>query len=532
VCVIFADSPVRRKGAGQFASRLQRPHVQFGARSTFSAGSGAPAVPRSYGPQHPSGMNVLFVAAEVAPLIKTGGLADVAGALPIALRAAGHDVRVVMPYYRQLREKGVSVEGPIGASFLQMGDQAEELRIWRATATDTPTYLIDIPAAFERDSIYGDSDDHRRFILFSRGALSLMQHLREVSGWQPDVVHSHDWHSALVSNYIKTTYAYTFGHIATVFTIHNLAYQGQVRPNVLETAGLTQYGLIEDGLGQGIAGTFNFMARGILYSDVVTTVSPTYANEIMGEEYGERLDRVLRGRRSRVTGILNGIDTVAFDPETDPHLPQRFSADDMAGKAVCKAILQRSLALDVAPTRPLLGIVSRLVEQKGIDLLDQTIPWLMAATDAQLVVLGSGNASLEGAMRYHADSNPGRIAVRLGFDAALAQQIYAGSDAFLMPSRFEPCGLGQMIALRYGSVPIVRATGGLNDTVREGFDGNGFVFHQFSTQHFNDAIWRALATYRDQASWLLLRERGMREDNSWAHAAERYAGVYQWARGA
>jgi starch synthase len=476
-------------------------------------------------------MNVLFVAAEVAPLIKTGGLADVAGALPLALREQGHDVRVVMPYYRQLREKGVPVEGPIAGAFLQIDSQAEELRVWRATDTAVPTYFLDIPAAFERGSIYGDDDDHRRFILFARGVLALMQHLREVTAWQPNVVHSHDWHSALVSNYIKTTYAYTFGHIATVFTIHNLAYQGQVRPNVIDAAALGQYGLIEDQLGQGIAGTFNFMARGILYSDVVTTVSPTYANEIMGEEYGERLDRVLRGRRSRVTGILNGIDTVAFHPETDTNIPDHYSADDVSGKTVCKAVLQRNLSLDVAPDRPLLGIVSRLVEQKGIELLDQTIPWLMASTDAQLVVLGSGNQWLENAMRYHAGNNPGRIAARLGFDAALAQQIYAGSDAFLMPSRFEPCGLGQMIALRYGSVPIVRATGGLNDTVREGMDGNGFVFHPYSTQHFNDAIWRALAAYRDRAGWALLRERGMREDNSWTNAAARYDGVYHWARG-
>jgi starch synthase len=475
-------------------------------------------------------MNVLFVAAEVAPLIKTGGLADVAGALPIALRAQGHDVRVVMPYYRQLREKGLPVEGPIAGAFLQIGEQAEELRVWRTTATDTPIYLLDIPAAFERGSIYGDDDDHRRFILFARGVLALMQHLREVVGWQPDVVHSHDWHSALVSNYIKTIYAYTFGHIATVFTIHNLAYQGQVRPNVLETAGLSQFGLVEDQLGQGVAGTFNFMARGILYSDVVTTVSPTYANEIMGEEYGERLDRVLRGRRARVTGILNGIDTVAFNPETDAALPDHYSADDPSGKAVCKAVLQRNLSLEVVADRPLLGIVSRLVDQKGIDLLDSTIPWLMAATDAQLVVLGSGNAGIESMLRWHAANNPGRVVARLGFDAALAQQIYAGSDMFLMPSRFEPCGLGQMIALRFGSVPIVRATGGLNDTVREGMTGNGFVFHPFSGQHFNDAIWRALAAYRDRAGWALLRERGMREDNSWTTAAARYDGVYQWAR--
>ncbi len=474
-------------------------------------------------------MNVLFVAAEVAPYIKTGGLADVAGALPAALRAAGHDVRVVMPYYRQLRERGVAVTGPIAATFLPVGDRAEELRMWQLTDSAVPTYLLDIPAAFERGSIYGDGDDDRRFILFARGVLALMQQLRETTGWQAAVVHAHDWHAALVSNYIKTFYAYTFGHIATVFTIHNLQYQGQFGPASLNTAGLSERGLIENGMGPGTAGTFNFMARGISYSDVVSTVSPTYAQEIMTGEYGERLDGLLRSRRERVTGILNGIDGDAFNPATDAFLAQPYSSDDVTGKLVCKRALQVELGLATSNTRPVLGIVSRLAEQKGIDLLDAAIPWLMLQTDAQLVVLGSGQRSLQDALTRHAAAHPGRIAVRLGFDAGLAQRIYAGSDGFLMPSRFEPCGLGQMIALRYGSVPIVRATGGLNDTVREGWDGNGFVFHQYEPRHFIDAINRALTAYRETKSWAILRDRGMREDNSWTNAAQQYVGVYDWA---
>ncbi len=474
-------------------------------------------------------MNVLFAAAEVAPLIKTGGLADVAGALPAALRRAGHDVRVVMPYFRELRERGVPVEGPIAASFLTVGERQEELRIWRLAGSDTPVYLLDIPAAFERAVIYGEADDDRRFILFARGVLALLQHLREVERWQTDVVHSHDWHAALIANYLRTFYAYTFGHIGTVFTIHNLAYQGQRSTDTLALAGLTEGGLPEDRLGPGIAGTFNFMARGILFSDVVTTVSPTYAREIMTAEYGERLDGLLRSKRERVVGILNGIDRDAFNPATDVHLAAPFDAEDPSGKAVCKAALQAECGLPVAPDRPLLGIVSRLVEQKGLDLLDRVMPWLLQRTDAQLVILGSGNAHLQFVMQQHAKAHPHRIAARIGFDAALAQRIYAGSDAFLMPSRFEPCGLGQMIALRYGSVPIVRATGGLNDTVREGYDGNGFRFHPYDAQHFADAIGRALQVYRDRESWALLRARGMREDNSWDQAATQYSGVYDWA---
>ena len=475
-------------------------------------------------------MKVLFVAAEVHPWVKTGGLADVAGALPTALRAAGHDVRVVMPRYRVLRERALPMDGPLAASFLPIGERAEELRVWRLRESDAPTYLLDIPAAFERASIYGEDDDHRRFILFARGVLDLMQHLREVDGWQPDVVHAHDWHSALVSNYLKTYHAYTFGHIATVFTVHNLAYQGVTTPGTVGLAGLSEMGMVENGLGARVAGTFNFMARGLAYSDIITTVSPTYAEEIMTGEFGEGLDGVLRARRDRVVGILNGIDTTLYDPATDKHIAEPYSADDLGGKAECKAALQRELALTEAPDTPLLGIVTRLVGQKGLDLLHAAMPWLLRSTDAQFVLLGSGEARWQDAFRGYADAHPDRLAARIGFDAALAQRIYAGSDAFLMPSRFEPCGLGQMIALRYGSVPIVRATGGLADTVSEGFEGNGFRFHPYETAHFTDAIGRALAAYRNPKGWGLLRARGMREDNSWDHAAARYGRVYTAAR--
>jgi starch synthase len=286
---------------------------------------------------------------------------------------------------------------------------------------------------------------------------------------------------------------------------------------------------VEDGIGPGIAGTFNCMARGIAFSDLVSTVSPTYAREIMTGEYGERLDGLLRRRRDRVVGILNGIDTVTYDPATDPHLAKPFSVEDTLGKVACKTALQREMGLPVAATSPLLGVVTRLVEQKGLELLVRIAPWLLANTDAQLVLLGSGQEQYEEAFRRMARAYPDRIAARIGFDVPLAQSIYAGSDAFLMPSRFEPCGLGQMIALRYGSVPIVRATGGLNDTVREGFDGNGFRFHEFSDQDFAGAIQRALTTYRDTRSWAILRARGMGEDHSWSNAATQYANMYTWA---
>lgn len=476
-------------------------------------------------------MNVLFVAAEVDPFIKTGGLADVAGALPAALRERGHDVRVVMPRYRVLRERGIAVDGPLAASFLSIGEQAEEQRVWRMTDSPTPTYLLDIPAAFERSAIYGERDDHRRFLLFNRGVLDLMQHLREVDGWQPDVVHAHDWHAALVINYLRTAVAYTFGHIGTVYTIHNLAYQGACPPETVALAGLSSGGMPEQGMGPRIAGAFNFMARGIVYADVVNTVSPTYADEVLTTEYGEGLDGALRARRAmgRFAGILNGIDTKVFDPSTDPRIAAPYDATDQAGKAACKAALQHELGLAEDPSAPLVGIVTRLVEQKGLELVEQVMPWLVGRTDAQFVLLGSGNAHWEGHFRWLAAQHPTRVHAHIGFDAALAQRIYAGSDMFLMPSRFEPCGLGQMIALRYGSVPIVRATGGLNDTVREGYDGNGFCFHPYESRHLAEAIGRALVAYRTEG-WPILRARGMREDNSWQHAAGLYEQLYQVAR--
>jgi starch synthase len=294
-------------------------------------------------------------------------------------------------------------------------------------------------------------------------------------------------------------------------------------------AGLSEQGMPENNLGPGIAGSFNFMARAIVHSDIISTVSPTYAQEIMTGEYGERLDGLLRSRRDRVTGILNGIDTQAFDPASDPHLAATYSVDAMQGKAICKAALQKELGLEEAPDRPILGIVSRLAEQKGLDLIDTAIPGMLEETNAQLVVLGSGSPHLEWVYRNHALANPERIAVRLGFDAGLAQRIYAGSDAFLMPSRFEPCGLGQLIALRYGTVPIVRATGGLNDTVSEGPEGNGFRFHPYDARYLSDAIGRCLAIYEDKVGWNELRERGMREDHSWAASAQQYIGMYAWA---
>lgn len=475
-------------------------------------------------------MNILFAAAEVAPLIKTGGLADVAGALPPALRRLGHDARIVMPFYRRVRGSVAAAEGPLSASFLPVGERQEQLRIYRTALGDTPVYLLDIPAGFERDSIYGDDDDDRRFILFSRGVLMLMLHLRDVEGWQTEVLNANDWHTGLLTNYLKTFYSYTFGQIATVYTIHNLAYQGMFNPFTLYLSGLSENGMVEQNAGPGFEQQFNFMARGIIYADVVSTVSPTYAQEILSPEYGERLDGLLRTRQDHLVGILNGVDYDFFNPQIDPYIAANYSVDDIGGKATCKAALQRECGFAADPERPLLGMVTRLAEQKGLDLLDQTMSWLLGQTDAQLVLLGSGQPYLEQAFATYARARPDRVNVQLRFDAALAQRIYAGCDAFLMPSRYEPGGLGQLIALRYGTIPIVRATGGLNDTVREGWDGNGFRFHPYEAKELIDAIARCLTSFRDRNGWSILRARGMREDHSWDSSAREYVAMYDWAR--
>jgi starch synthase len=473
-------------------------------------------------------MNVLFAAAEVAPLIKTGGLADVAGSLPPALRRLGHDVRLVIPRYRRLHlrepngsptEAGNADNRPIHVAFVPAGDRVELLRVFLTQVNETPVYLLDIPAAFDRDAPIGYADDDRRFILFTRGILALMLWLQEQKGWRPDVVHANDWHTGLLPNYLRTSYAQIFLGIASVYTIHTLAYQGFFGPFALYLAGL-------DGAGEGY---LNFMARGIAHADIVSTVSPTYAQEILTPEYGENLDALLRTRSDQLAGILNAIDDELFNPATDPHIAAPYSADDIAGKAACKAALQHECGFAVDPRHPVIGMVSRLVEQKGLDLLEQALPWLLEKTDARLVLLGAGDRAFDHAFAEYALRAPVRVYVRLGFDDALARRIYAGCDAYLMPSRYEPCGLNQQIALRYGAIPIARVTGGLADTVREGYAGNGFRFHDYNSDDLIEVLQRCLTCFRDTNGWPILRDRGMREDHSWAASAQEYVGLYEWA---
>lgn len=473
-------------------------------------------------------MNILFAAAEVAALLKTGGLADVAAALPAALKAMGHDVRVVMPRYQAIRLNPKIVQrGPLAGFFVAAGVRVEALEVWETTLNGVTVYLLDIPTAFDRPGPpYGMADDDARFIFFERGVLGLMQHLRATGGWTPDVIHANDWHTGLLPAYLKTLYARAFPNVGTVYTIHNLAYQGKFSSFTLHLSGMVSNGTLPAAAGEGDA--FNFMARGIHYADVITTVSPTYAQEIMTAEYGEGLQHLLHERHDRLEGVLNGIDTTFFDPEHDPHIAAPYTAADMTGKAACKQALQAELGLEQNADRPVIGMVTRLADQKGLDLVAAALPNLLA-TDMQLVILGTGEPHYEQFLADLQRQYPTRIAAELRFDAALAQRIYAGCDMFLMPSRYEPGGLGQLIGLRYGTVPIVRATGGLNDTVREGYKGNGFRFHPYSAAMMEDAIQRALTAFRDKTGWRVLCERGMREDHSWAASAATYVKLYERA---
>lgn len=471
-------------------------------------------------------MNVLFAAAEATPLIKVGGLADAVGALPAALRCLGHDVRIVMPCYRRLRDH-LGNQYPIAAAFLPIGERQEQLRVYTTTLNDVPVYLLDIPAAFERDTVYGAPDDDRRFILFCRGILQLMLHLRDVEGWRIDLLHANDWHTGLVPNYLKTYTSYTFGQIATLYTVHNLAFQGVFNPFSLHLSGLACSEPVETLAGLGDC--FNYMARGLYYADIVTTVSPTYANEILADSSNTGLEALLRTRSDRLFGILNGIDYDQFDPATDPTIAANYSVDDMHGKAICKMALQLECGFEVDERRPLIGMVTRLNERKGLDLFQQAMGWLLGSTDAQLVLLGPGNGPIVQAFASYMHAAPRRVRLYQRFDQALARRIYGGSDIFLMPSRSEPAGLGQLIALRYGAVPLVRAVGGLNDTVREGYEGNGFRFDAYQPAMLIDALHRCLTAFRDTRGWPMLRARGRREDYSWNASAREYAALYDRA---
>ena len=472
-----------------------------------------------------------MLAAECTPYAWTGGLGDVVGSLPTALRNLGADVRVALPHYGSI-DPAVHPITTNGAAFkVSMNGAVHRGAVRSLEQSPFPLYLIGSDDYFaNRSDLYGYPDDGHRFVFFSRGALEATRTL----GWQPDVVHCHDWHSGLVPNWIHAARVNgaRADSPATVLTIHNLAYQGHFGEELLHAAGLTDSEFPQHPTDPELTPRVNFLARGIRYADAVNTVSATYAREILTPAYGERLDALLRERHDGTTGIVNGIDTVTFDPASDPHLAANFSLRDMTPRARNKAALQRELGLPVEPEAPLLGMVSRLADHKGLDLLAPIVPHLVER-GAQLAVLGTGDPRHHEFLANAAREHPRHIAIALRFDPPLAQRIYGGSDMFLMPSRHEPCGLGQLIAMRYGNVPVVRATGGLADTVADfnarTKEGTGFVFHRYDPIDFFGAIARGLETYRYPEAWRALMRQGMSRDSSWDAAARNYLDLYKRA---
>lgn len=450
-------------------------------------------------------MKVLFVSAECTPLAKVGGLADVVGSLPLALAKLGVDVRIALPYYGFLGQLPKSEE-PVwtGSAMFQ------RLEIYEShlPESDIPLYLVGHPA-FANDRIYGSEDEAWRFTLFSRTVAEFIWR----GGWDPQVLHCHDWHTALLPLWMRAM------PVMTVYTIHNLAYQGP------PLAGFRSFVDVPYDTG-----AWNPMAAGIIHSDAITTVSPTYAREICSPEYGERLDGLLRAQGRRLTGILNGINTDALDPATDKYLPVNFDAASLELRVENKLALQRELGLEVNPYRMLVDIVSRLVDQKGFDLLAPLWDIWMNNSAAQVVVLGSGDPFYEFLFRGAAERYPERVRAFLRYDGALSQRIYGGADLFLMPSRFEPCGIGQMIALRYGAVPLVRKTGGLADTVHFhnpiDEEGNGFLFDRYEPQSLLAMLFRSEEAFRYRDYWQRLQLRGMQADLSWKVSAGRYLDLY------
>ncbi len=484
-------------------------------------------------------MKILLCASETVPFAKTGGLADVAGSLPKALAALGHDVRIVMPKYASVDEKRFRAKQVIERLKVPFSDRREKASVWSSRAiSGVTTYFIDNPRLFRHGPLYGHNNDAERFIFYQRAALEMLPSL----DWIPEVIHCNDWQSGLIPLYLSRdgnnnstpvhrgeTAEEWKKRIATIYTVHNLGYQGNFPPDALQTAGLPISLFGPEGLE--FYGAFSFMKAGLLYADLVTTVSPTYAQEIQTEEYGEKMEGVLRLRSRRLRGILNGLDYGVWDPSGDPHLASNYTADNPAEKAACKKALQSRLGLATKDV-PVIGLISRLAAQKGFDLLEELLPHLLKL-EVQIVVLGLGEKPYEKLFKRAAKAYPEAVSVSLEFNEELAHQIYAGSDVFLMPSRYEPCGLGQLISLRYGTVPVVRATGGLADTV-EDFDpatgkGNGFRFQEYSSVALLAAISRALLTYRNKRVWKQLVKRGMKGDFSWQASAKRYEDIYQEA---
>ena len=478
-------------------------------------------------------LRILLVSAEATPFAKTGGLADVASALARFLVGAGHDARLVMPLYSRVEKAGVELEDEPAFRDVPLELGPRSFRISASTAelpgSRARVWFIRCPELYARPEIYGSGgDEHLRFALLSRAAIALCQYGK----WAPHVVHCNDWHTGLLPLYLKVRYAWDrlLERTRSVLTIHNIGYQGVFPAATLGELDLEgeRHLLDQDDLKNGVVG---FLKNGIHHADALTTVSETYAREIQTSELGMGLENALRARGSVLRGIVNGIDHDEWDPERDPRIPHRFSRTNLAGKERCKRDLLAKFDLEPTERSPLFGIVSRLTAQKGFDLLPDVLTVLLQRNDARLIVLGSGEERYESYFQWLRDTLPTKVAFWRGYNEDLAHWIEAGSDLFLMPSRYEPCGLNQMYSMRYGTVPVVRATGGLADTVkpfdRVSGEGTGFLFEEFSSQALFAAIRRALDVWADRPAWLRLVQSGMRQDFSWQRQGEHYVRLYR-----
>ena len=478
-------------------------------------------------------MKILFVASEGLPFSKTGGLADVVEALPKALVALGHEVGVALPRYRGTKTSGTllpSLTVPLGDR-LYFPDV-----LGGAPVQGVHYFFVDEPTLFDREQLYGEKgkdypDNAERFALFSRAAIEIAKRI-----WMPDVIHCHDWQTALVPVLLRTSYEADtmMRSVPVVFTIHNMGYHGLFNRDILQQIGAPESLFHQDALE--FFGKVNYLKGGLVFSDYLTTVSRRYAREIQTADYGHGLEGVVHGRGDRMVGILNGVDYAAWSPENDTFTAARYTAKDLAGKRLCKKDLLEQFKLPTTEkdlNRPLIGIVSRFADQKGFDLIAQDADEILAE-DLTIVALGAGEPKYEHLFRELATRFAEKLGVKVAYDNAIAHKIEAGSDMFLMPSRYEPCGLNQIYSLRYGTVPVVRATGGLDDTIQD-FDpqtgqGTGFKFEAYDGQALLACIRRALATYRDPKAWKKLQTNGMAKDFSWKASAAEYAQLYETAR--
>lgn len=478
-------------------------------------------------------LKVLYLTPEAVPFAKTGGLADVAGALPEALHQMGIDVRLILPCYRAVLEKQHDLERFDSSFWLQLGDAFLETRVLGSrTPQGVPVYFIEREDLFDRPNLYGNNqgdyyDNCERFTFFAHAALQGIQTL----SFRPDIIHCHDWQTGLVPALLQGPYRAEdfFSRTRTVFTIHNIGYQGLFPPAKLRITGLPLNRFYHPE-GLEYWGNLSLLKSGIVYADALTTVSPTYAKEVQTAEYGRGMEGILRRRRDALHGILNGVDYRIWDPSIDVHLPAHYDITDRSGKAVCKAALLEETGLDRGLIdKPLLAMISRLDNQKGLDLLLAILDQLLVR-DTGLIILGSGDPHIQAALEQAVGRFPGRMALRTGFDDPLAHRIMAGADIFLIPSRYEPCGLTQMYALKYGTLPVVRATGGLQDTIasfeRVTGRGNGFTFSAYAPDAFFDAILQAISLYGERDHWTGLQSNGMAADFSWARSAEAYLRLY------